>query len=362
MPPKKNAKGNKDQNAKAKQKQKTRELSDKTFGLKNKNKSSKVQKFVKQVESQANDGLKKRQEALAQRRAEEKKAAELARKEAASLFTPIIQQKVPFGTDPKSVLCAFFKEGMCNKGNKCKFSHDLNIARKGAKRDMYTDSRDKEEEKEKEVEEKQKDTMEDWDEDKLRSVIKSKLGNPKTTTDKVCKFFIDAVENCKYGWFWTCPNGGDACKYKHSLPEGYILKTKEQRRLERLAQDAEKKITLEEFIENERQKLPPKEKLTPISWETFLKWKKEHKLNKLNKKTNINSQGKKILSGKDVILQRFGDKYVDNKPVNDINNPSSTDDNSNDNEEVEDVEDNAEHGTAWDLSEFQKQLKEAEKN
>ena len=59
--------------------------------------------------------------------------------------------------------------------------------------------------------------------EKLRQVVLSKHGNPKTTTDIVCKHFIDAVENQKYGWFWTCPNGGDQCKYKHSLPPGYVL-------------------------------------------------------------------------------------------------------------------------------------------
>ena len=57
---------------------------------------------------------------------------------------------------------------------------------------------------------------------KLREVVLSKHGNPKTTTDKVCKYFIEAVENAKYGWFWVCPNGGDQCKYKHSLPPGYV--------------------------------------------------------------------------------------------------------------------------------------------
>ncbi len=56
--------------------------------------------------------------------------------------------------------------------------------------------------------------MADWDEAKLRSVVSSKHGNPQTTTDKVCKYFIDAVENGKYGWFWTCPNNGNDCKYK----------------------------------------------------------------------------------------------------------------------------------------------------
>lgn len=32
--------------------------------------------------------------------------------------------------DPKSVLCAFYKQGQCTKGAKCKFSHDLLIERK----------------------------------------------------------------------------------------------------------------------------------------------------------------------------------------------------------------------------------------
>jgi Zinc finger C-x8-C-x5-C-x3-H type (and similar) len=46
------------------------------------------------------------------------------------------------GADPKSVLCAFFKAGQCTKGDKCKFSHDLSIGRKGEKRSLYDDQRD----------------------------------------------------------------------------------------------------------------------------------------------------------------------------------------------------------------------------
>ena len=46
------------------------------------------------------------------------------------------------GTDPKSVLCAFFKSGSCGKGAKCKFSHDLDIERKTEKRNLYEDVRD----------------------------------------------------------------------------------------------------------------------------------------------------------------------------------------------------------------------------
>jgi hypothetical protein len=94
----------------------------------------------------------------------------------------------------------------------------LAIERKTEKRSLYTDTRN--EEKNEEEEAKKKDAMDDWDEEKLQNVILSKHGNPKTTTDKVCKFFIEAVENQKYGWFWVCPNGGDQCKYRHSLPPG----------------------------------------------------------------------------------------------------------------------------------------------
>lgn len=46
------------------------------------------------------------------------------------------------GVDPKSILCEFFKVGQCAKGFKCKFSHDLNVQRKGEKIDIYSDKRD----------------------------------------------------------------------------------------------------------------------------------------------------------------------------------------------------------------------------
>ena len=49
---------------------------------------------------------------------------------------------VLIGVDPKSILCEFFKVGQCAKGFKCKFSHDLNVQRKGEKIDIYSDKRD----------------------------------------------------------------------------------------------------------------------------------------------------------------------------------------------------------------------------
>ncbi|CAG2061400.1 unnamed protein product, partial [Timema podura] len=67
------------------------------------------------------------------------------------------------GADPKSVLCAFFKQGQCAKGDRCKFSHDLTLERKAEKRSLYFDMRDDGE-----------DTMENWDEAKLKEVVEKK--------------------------------------------------------------------------------------------------------------------------------------------------------------------------------------------
>ena len=35
------------------------------------------------------------------------------------MFKPVQTQKVPFGVDPKTVLCQFFKAGNCEKGGHC---------------------------------------------------------------------------------------------------------------------------------------------------------------------------------------------------------------------------------------------------
>ncbi|SCW02052.1 LAFE_0E13102g1_1 [Lachancea fermentati] len=313
MPPKK----------KQNQPQKKKDNVDKTFGMKNKNRSTKVQRYIKQVQTQTDP----KKEEMRLKKLEEKKKKEAAEAERRALFNPIIDQKVRPGVDPKTVLCAMFKIGNCNKGARCKFSHDLNVGRKVEKMDLYKDAR----------EEKEADTMDTWDEEKLRSVILSKHGNPRTTTDKVCKYFIEAVENGKYGWFWVCPNGGNTCMYRHSLPEGFVLKTKEQKRLEKEAFDKQPKITLEEFIETEREKLD-KSHLTPITVENFAKWKKDHIIRRVNADKEENA--KKKPSGREVVLKKF----LENKKF----------------AEVDDLDDTK--GSAWDLSEFTTALKESDEN
>lgn len=128
-------------------------------------KGSQAQKQIQAIKSQAASAKspeEKRKEAEKQQREKEKAASEQAKREIADLSKPVQVQKVPFGVDPKTVLCQYYKQGNCEKGRKCKFSHDLAVERKGEKRNLYQDSRDAE--KEREEEERKKDDMVNWDE------------------------------------------------------------------------------------------------------------------------------------------------------------------------------------------------------
>jgi len=235
---------------------------DKTFGMKNK-KGAKAQQQIRIIHQQQSQTGKSR-EALARekQRAEEKRLKAEEMKRLRDEGPPIVQPHVPFGVDPKSITCNFWKAGRCDKGSKCKFSHTVDAQRKQQKKDLYTDMRDVKEE------EKRNDTMDKWDQDRLNSVIKMKHGNPRTTTDKVCKYFLQAVEDGKYGWFWNCPNGGEKCMYRHALPPGYVLRS-ERKEMEALEKASE--ISIEEFLESARHKLGPN--LTPVTPESFAQWK-----------------------------------------------------------------------------------------
>ena len=72
---------------------------------------------------------------------------------------------MPFGVDPKTVLCIFYKQGNCEKGKKCKFSHDLAVERKQEKKSLYQDTRDGDAE-----DEKKKDDMVNWDEGRFHGL------------------------------------------------------------------------------------------------------------------------------------------------------------------------------------------------
>ncbi|CAL8105604.1 unnamed protein product [Calicophoron daubneyi] len=261
MPPKKG-----EPSKKAVEKQKQKVVEDKTFGLKNK-KGAKQQRFIQQVQKQVSHGNKsakdlERLEREKQEKREEKKREKVELNE---LFKPVAElQKCAKGVDPKSVLCVFFKQGQCAKGDKCKFSHDLAVERKAEKRGIYSE------------EDKPEDSMNDWDLEKLEEVVSKKhaaanKGLPPSTI--ICKYFLEAVENYKYGWFWECPNG-QSCHYRHALPSGFILK-RDQKKME----EQRESISLDDLIERERQALGMN--LTKVTFNTFLDWKKRRKREKL---------------------------------------------------------------------------------
>ncbi|KAG8432815.1 hypothetical protein GDO86_017167 [Hymenochirus boettgeri] len=253
------------------QKKKEKIIEDKTFGLKNK-KGAKQQKFIKNVTHQVKFG-QQNPRLVTQVECEKKTKKDEKKKELLELndlFRPVVAaQKVSKGADPKSVVCAFYKQGQCTKGDKCKFSHDLSLERKCEKRSVYVDGRD---------EELEKDTMENWDEKKLEEVVNKKHGEAekkKPKTQIVCKFFLEAIENNKYGWFWVCPGGGDMCMYRHALPPGFVLKKDKKK------EEKDEEISLEDLIEKERAALGPN--VARITLESFLAWKKRKRQDRIIK-------------------------------------------------------------------------------
>ncbi|EZG43454.1 putative CCCH-type Zn-finger protein [Gregarina niphandrodes] len=230
MPPKAKAAQSK-QELKAKQKV----VEDKTFGLKNKNKSKAVQKYIKSVQAQVTGGRVKSEHEL---KAEQKEKAEEKKRQKQAALLASLQKAT---------------EAMKNAADK---KTDYKTVTESQRVDIYVDPRAA----------KQQETMDDWDMSKLEQVIKTKHGGQKTQSEIVCKHFLDALEKRLYGWFWQCPNG-DTCQYRHALPPGYVLKKKELPDLSNLPEEE----SLEEIIERERQALPPGG--TPVTYETFMAWK-----------------------------------------------------------------------------------------
>eukprot|EP01054_Gregarina_sp_Poly1_P010233 Gregarina_sp_Poly_1__10232@NODE_710_length_6658_cov_139_932484_g537_i0_p2_GENE_NODE_710_length_6658_cov_139_932484_g537_i0NODE_710_length_6658_cov_139_932484_g537_i0_p2_ORF_typecomplete_len351_score101_29DFRP_C/PF16543_5/1_8e04DFRP_C/PF16543_5/1_5e20DFRP_C/PF16543_5/2e03zfCCCH_2/PF14608_6/0_00793H/PF02829_14/0_063H/PF02829_14/5_2e033H/PF02829_14/7_7e03zfCCCH_4/PF18044_1/1_2zfCCCH/PF00642_24/1_6Cytochrome_P460/PF16694_5/40_NODE_710_length_6658_cov_139_932484_g537_i045655617 len=237
MPPKKADKGQ----VKAEEKKKAKIIEDKTFGLKNKNKSKAVQKYIRSVQQQVTGGKMKSETQIAQEEHEKKELKKAQQKQAA--------------------LLAALTKGTENMKKVADDQKNPQQIKEGQLIDVYVDQRDQ----------KKQENMDDWDQAKLEQVVKTKHGGQKPTTDIVCKFFLDALEKRLYGWFWQCPNG-EMCQYKHCLPPGYVLKKKEVDPVE--ADEDEEPI--EEQIERERAELPISSG-TPVTLETFLAWKMRKK-------------------------------------------------------------------------------------
>jgi hypothetical protein len=214
----------------------------------------------------------------------------------------VIKQKdVPPGVDPKSIVCEFFRHSRCNKGVKCKFAHDLKVDMKVTKIDLFSDAR----EASTSESTKEEDDMANWSAEKLAQVVDSKqdLANRNLPTKIVCKYFLEAIENNKYGWFWECPNGGKKCMYRHALPEGYVLR-KDKKRLD---EEREAAPTLEELIEHERNKIGVG---TPVNDATFAAWMRRKRRAAARKRLADQAardvaikQGKEKMSGRETFTQ-----------------------------------------------------------
>eukprot|EP01120_Amphizonella_sp_Union-15-10_P007938 TRINITY_DN2756_c0_g1_i1.p1 TRINITY_DN2756_c0_g1~~TRINITY_DN2756_c0_g1_i1.p1 ORF type:complete len:339 (-),score=118.06 TRINITY_DN2756_c0_g1_i1:124-1140(-) len=286
--------------------------------MKNK-KGAKAQKFIKSVQSQGTNKDSKQKEIEKQRKLQEKAEKEQRDKELRSIFKPTqaMQQKVPLGVDPKSVVCDMFKLGTCTKGNKCTFSHDLETDRRTAKINFYADPREEELRKKKE-----EDSMENWDQQKLEQVVNERHKNQKSTSNKTCKYFLQAIIEKKYGWFWKCPNS-DTCVYRHAIPEGFVLKR------DVLGKKEEDLDPIEDILEMERRKLPSTGG-TPVTEDTFKEWKarKLREKQEADKKAAVErekeiSSGKAKMSGRELFSYRPDlfvrvDEEVDSENVIDL--------------------------------------------
>lgn len=128
----------------------------------------------------------------------------------------VVKQLIPVGVDSKTVQCINFLNNNCSKGANCQFGH---FTKKEEKKDTGA------------VQE----------------------GNrPKS----ICKFLIDAMNSGEYSKAWKCP-----------LP-----KCNDVHRLIELSDNSEIEVTLEEYIELQRQTLDEKN-LTPVNEQTFAEWK-----------------------------------------------------------------------------------------
>ncbi|XP_066433353.1 zinc finger CCCH domain-containing protein 15 [Eleutherodactylus coqui] len=332
MPPKKPAAPQ--ATKKTEQKKKEKIIEDKTFGLKNK-KGAKQQKFIKNVTQQVKCG-QQNPRVVAQAEGDKKNKKDDKKKELQELndlFKPVVAaQKVSKGADPKSVVCAFYKQGQCTKGDKCKFSHDLSLERKCEKRSVYVDGRD---------DELEKDTMENWDEKKLEEVVNKKHGEAekkKPKTQIVCKFFLDAIESNKYGWFWVCPGGGDICMYRHALPPGFVLKKDKKK------EEKEDEVSLEDLIEKERAALGPN--VTRITLESFLAWKKRKRQDRIVKaeeemerrKADFKAGKSLGISGREVFEFRPELVDDDDEEADDTQYIAEEDEDSEDTSDVQDID------------------------
>ncbi|CDR93998.1 hypothetical protein, conserved [Babesia bigemina] len=265
---------------KALEKQKQKIAEDKTFGLKNKNKSKSVQKFIKSVQQQVTGKQTSNDKLLTEQNKAKAEKQKLSQQQTllASLFkgTENIKHVVVDGNKPL---------------------YDPKQSRDDQKIDLYSDPRLQKSE--------DGDDMSTWDLNMLEKVVSEKHAGDSCTTDIICKHFLTAVETKKYGWFWTCPNGGDKCKYRHCLPPGFVLKSDVPKEVE------DEDETLEERIERQvlswaphvtsvqRAELPPGGEM--VTAESLARWRASREQGRLDELNETMQKGGQVhLTGKDL--------------------------------------------------------------
>jgi hypothetical protein len=295
---------------------KGKSMVDKTFGMKNKNKSKKVQQYVSQQVNQAKNAGRSRQELDHERkmarerenRKRNKKDAEFAQQNSSFMSKDAISAKNrvhrvakkpgEVGYDPsldENQVCSFFLQGKCRKGNKCKFSHDSSKATTKKKLNVYEDAREK-----KSPTDELTEALSNADKQQMANG-----GNANLETSIICKFFLDAVEKGKFGFFWTCPNEAEkknSCIYRHKLPAGFVLKSADEEK-----DDDEERESLIQEIERLRGELVLSE-CTMVTEDTFAVFQKEMEAQRKKenetkraaeeKKSGGRNQGLHVLSGR----------------------------------------------------------------
>ncbi|CAD8053571.1 unnamed protein product [Paramecium sonneborni] len=263
---------------KSEKKKQEKIIEDRTFGLKNKNKSKQVQNFCKGVAQQVKHSgvsLSKLQSEEYERKRIEKQLEEEERL-IQSLYKTVEKVKEEESeeeVDPKSILCEYYKQGLCQKGKKCMYSHDMSLEQKTAILDLYTDQREQLGD--------EWDTCQNWDEKTLKDIVEAneKTYKSQIPSAKVCDYFLDALEKGKYGWRWVCPNGM-TCHYKHCLPQGYVFRKKEEPKQK---QEGDLEEEIDEQISNLQKGG------TKITKEVFEKWKQER-----NEKKKLEAEKQKL--------------------------------------------------------------------
>ena len=205
---------------KAKPKEREKAVDDKTFGMKNKNKSAKVQKYIAGLKASATTEPK-----VSKDRADAELRAKKDQAEKAALLSAI------FGVQPTKK-----KKKVDDKG----------------KVDLYVDLR------------YQKTAVKDA----ATGEITYTWIPTGQQTEIVCKFYLDAVQGNQLGWMWQCANG-DGCIYRHCLPQGYVLTGGATAANDEDEDD--EPVPIEEQVEMERATLVTAQ-LTPVTEATFLGW------------------------------------------------------------------------------------------